>query len=98
MIMCSLHYGHPGRDAMLSMIEGIWWPRIHREVIDQALFCKQCLHSGKKLKYVLKQKQKGKLPEVKEPHKEVALDFAGPFQIAKKRKNYLLESIDHFSR
>ena len=34
MIMCSLHYGHPGRDAMLAMIGDIWWPRIHREVID----------------------------------------------------------------
>ena len=29
MIMCSLRYGHPGRDAMLAMIEEIWWPRIH---------------------------------------------------------------------
>ena len=33
-IMCSLHYGHPGRDAMLAMIEDIWWTRIHGEVID----------------------------------------------------------------
>ena len=26
MIMCSLHYCHPGRDAMLAMIGNIWWP------------------------------------------------------------------------
>ena len=38
----SLHYGHPGRDAMLSMVGDIWWPRIHREVIDQARLCDQC--------------------------------------------------------
>ena len=34
MIMCSLHYGHPGRNSMFAMIEDIWWPRIHREIID----------------------------------------------------------------
>ena len=49
-IMCSLHYGHPGWDAMLAMIEDIWWPRIYREVIDQARLCEQCLQSGKNLK------------------------------------------------
>ena len=36
MIMCSLHYGHPGRDAMLGMISEIWWPTIHRKLVDQA--------------------------------------------------------------
>ena len=87
MIMCSLHYGHPGRDAMLAMIEDTWWPRIHREVIDQARFCEQCLESVKKLKYMLKQKQIGKLPEAKEQNEEVALNFAGPFQNAKKEKS-----------
>ena len=45
----------------------------------------------------MKQKQIGKLPEVKEQNEEVALDFAGPFQNAKKRKNFLLVSVDHFS-
>ena len=97
MIMCSLHYGHPGRDAMLSMIEDIWWPRIHREVIDQARLCEQCLQSGKNLKNMLTQKQVGKLPDVTESNEEVALDFAGPFQNARKGKKYLLVSIDHFS-
>ena len=96
MIMCSLHYGHPGRDALLALIEDIWWPRIHREVIDQARLGEQCLQSGKKLKYMLKQKQIGKLPDVKELNEAVALGFAGPFQNAKKGKNYLLVSIDHF--
>ena len=97
MIMCSLHYGHPGRDAMLAMIEDIWWPRIHREVIDQAGLFEQCLESGKNLKYMLKQKQFGKLPEAKEQNEEVALDFAGPFQNAKKGKKYLLVSVNQFS-
>ena len=86
MIMCSLNYGHPGRDSMLAMVEDIWWPRIHREIIDQARLCEQCLESGKNLKCILRQKQIGKLPEVEQQNEEIALDFAGPFQNAKKRK------------
>ena len=95
-IMCSLHYGHPGRDSMLSMIADILWPRIHREVVDQARLCNQCLQSGKILKCILTQKQVGKLSEASEQNKEVALDFAGPFQNAKKKK-YFLVPIDHYS-
>ena len=97
MIMCSLHYGHPGRDSMLAMVEDIWWPRIHREIIDQARLCEQCLESGKNLKCTLRQKQVGKLPEVEQQNEEIALVFAGPFQNAKKGKNYMLILIDHFS-
>ena len=51
MIMCSLHYGHPCCAAMLAMEVDIWWPRIQREVIDQARLCEQCLQPGKNLKY-----------------------------------------------
>ena len=94
MIMGSLHYGHPGRDSMLAMIEDIWWPRIHREVIYQARLCEQCLESGRNLKCMLKQKE---LLEAKGLNKEVALDFAGPFPNAKKREKSLLVSVDHFS-
>ena len=97
MIMCSLHYGHPGRDAMLGNIVDIWWPLIHREVLDQARLCEQCLQSGKKLKCMLKQSQIGKITEVNVQNQEVALDFAGLFPNAKKGKNYLLVSLYHFS-
>ena len=87
MIVCSLHYGHPGRDSMLAMIKDIWWIRIHREVIDQARLCEQCLESAKILKCILRQKQIGKLPEVKQQNEEIALDFVGPSKTRKKEKN-----------
>ena len=97
MIMCSLHYGHPGRDAMLGMIGDIWWPRIHRETIDQARLCEQCLQAGKNLKCIQSQKEHGVIKTPKEQNEEIALDFAGPFQNAREGKKYLLVSIDHFS-
>ena len=71
MIMCSLHYGHPGRDAMLGMITDIWWPRIHRELLDQARLCEQCLQSGMNLKCMLKQGHIGKITEANEQNQEV---------------------------
>ena len=71
---------------MLAMTEDIWWRRIHREVIDQARVREQCLESGKDLKHMFQQ-NKGKKPEAKEQNEEVALDFAGLFQNAKKEKS-----------
>ena len=37
------------------------------------------------------------LPEASEQNEKVALDFARPFQNAKKGKKYILASIDHYS-
>ena len=76
---------------MLAMIEDIWWPRIHRGIIDQARYCEQCLESGKNLKCILGQKQIGKLPEVKQQNEEIALGFyitgrTLDFYIAQRRK------------
>ena len=82
---------------MLSMVADIWWPRIHREVIDQARLCENCLQAGKNLKCVLSQTANGKISVAKEQNEEIAIDFAGPFQNAKEGKKYLLVSIDHFS-
>ena len=46
---------------------------------------------------MFRQNQVGKVPEASKQNKEIALDFAGPFQNAKKGKKYLLVSIDHYS-
>ena len=70
----------------LRMITDIWWPQIHREVLDQARLCEQGLQSGKNLKCMLKQGQIGKITEVIEQNQEVVLDFAGSFQKRKKEK------------
>ena len=62
MIMCSLQDGHPGRDAMLSMVGDNWWARIYREAIDQASLCDQCLEAGESLKCIRNQEELGKIP------------------------------------
>ena len=85
-IMSSIHYGHPGRDTMLRYVADIWWPKIHREVINTAKCCEQCSEAGKNVKTLLKQSQFGEIPKSKEPNEEIALDFAGPFQNAEHGK------------
>ena len=95
--MSSIHYGHPGRDTMLRYICDFWWPKIHREVVTTAKCGDQCNTAGKNIKPLLKQKQFGKIPKPKKQNNEIALDFAGPFQNAKRGKKYLLVAIDNFS-
>ena len=48
--MSSVHYGHLGRDTMLRYISDMWWPKIHREVINTAKCCEQCSIAGKNIK------------------------------------------------
>ena len=93
----SLHYGHPGRDTMLETVSNVWWPRLHREVVNLAKTCPQCQTAGKNIKPLLTQKQFGKLPTVSELNQEIAIDFAGPFKNAFSAKQYLLVSVDHMS-
>ena len=96
-IIRSLHYGHPGRDTMLATVSNVWWPRLHREVVNLAKSCPQCQNAGKNIKPLLTQKQFGKLPKVSEINQEIAIDFAGPFKNAPAAKQYLLVSVDHLS-
>ena len=90
----SLHWGHPGRDQMLRQIIDIWWPKIHRDITLLIKTFPECRAAGKSIKPMLNQKQFGKLPTPKEVNEEIAIDFAGPFKIAKSSKQYLIVSID----
>ena len=86
-IMSSVHYGHLGRDTMLRHTSDIWWPKIHREVINTAKCCEQCSLTGKSVKPLKRQNQFGEMPKSVEPNEEIALDFAGSFQNAEYGKN-----------
>ena len=92
-----LHWGHPERDIMLQQISDIWWPRIHRDITLLAKTCPNCQKTGKSIKPLLKQQNFGKIPIPEEVNDEIAIDFAGPFKIARSSKKYLIVSIsdDH---
>ena len=73
-IFRSLHWGHPGSDAMLQAVAEIWWPRIHRDVVLLAQSCNQCQQAGKNLKTIIPQSKFGKLPAAENHNDEIALD------------------------
>ena len=49
-MLSAIHFGHAGRDAMLREAADVWWPRIHREIVEKAKSCQQCSQSGKNIK------------------------------------------------
>ena len=97
-ILRAIHYGHAGRDSMLREASDIWWPRIHREIVEKARNCRECQIAGKNLKCLKSQNEFGKIPEASEPNEEISLDFAGSFQNVNGKKIYLLVSVDNNSR
>ena len=96
-VLRAIHFGHAGRDAMLREASDIWWPRVHREIVEKAKTCTECQHARKNLKCLKSQNEFGKLPETHKPNEGIALDFAGPFQNANQKKKYLLVSVDNHS-
>ena len=96
-ILRAINYGHAGRDSMLREASDIWWPRIHREIVDKARNCRECQLAGKNLKCLKSQIEFGKIPEASEPNEEISLDFPGPFQNVNSKKKYLLVSVDNNS-
>ena len=61
-VLGAIHFGHAGRDAMSRDASDVWWPRIHREIVEKARNCSECQKADKNLKCVNSQKEFGKLP------------------------------------
>ena len=89
-VLRAIHFGRAGRDAMLREAADVWWPRIHREIVEKAKNCAECQKAAKNLECVNSQNEFGKIPEAKNPNDDISLDFAGPFQNAYIQKKYLL--------
>ena len=96
-VLRAIHFGHAGSDSMLRESADIWWPRIHREILEKARNCPDFQLAGKNLKCIKSQRESGKIPEAVEPNEEISLDFAGPLQNGISKRKYLLVSVDNHS-
>ena len=83
---------------MLQQTSDIWWPRIHGDITLLAKSCPNCQEAGKSAKPIIKQENFGKKPYPEETDDEIAIDFAGPFKIARSTKKYLIVSVDSKTR
>ena len=93
-MLTAIHFAHAGRDAMLREAAEVWWPKIHREIVEKANNCTECMKAGKDLKCLKSQKKFGTIPKAEKPNEDTSLDFAGPFQNAPKEKKYMLALVD----
>ena len=41
-VMARLHRTHPGQEAMVDAAQYLWWPKMHREIIDLCQSCRSC--------------------------------------------------------
>ena len=85
-MLSAIHFGHAGRDAMLKDAADLWWPKIHREIIEKAKNCAKCQRSVENLNCLQSQKKFGKLPKAENIKDEISLDFADFPKGAQKEK------------
>ena len=55
-VLDSLNLTHPGTAAMLNLSNHVWFPYIHRAIVQMAENCKHCTEQGKKLKIIIGKK------------------------------------------
>ena len=76
---------------MLREAADVWWPRVHREIVEKANKCLECIRAGKSLK-CLKVKKSSE-PKGDKPNTEILLDFAVPLQNEPNEKKFMLVSV-----
>ena len=96
--MARLHRTHPGQETMVDAAQYLWWPKMHREIIDLCQFCRSCLAYGKNLKTSKSFNSTERLPELSEANEELQIDLAGPMFDSKGKKLFIIAAIDRFSK
>ena len=55
-VLRRLHQGHPGQEAMLEVSNYLWWPHMHKDIVNMAEECRSCTRYGKNAIYIFFQK------------------------------------------
>ena len=97
-VLRRLHQGHPGQEAMLEVSNYLWWPHMHKDIVNMAEECTSCTRYGKNAKYLIPKNSAKPLPLLSQPGQELQLDYAGPLEDHKGKKIYLLVAIDRYSK
>ena len=56
-VLKRIHRGHPGQKAMLDVSKYLWWPYMHKDIVNRAEECRSCTRYGKNAKYVIPKKR-----------------------------------------
>ena len=93
-----IHRSHPEQEAMLDVSNYLWWPHMHKDIVNMAEECRSCTRYGKNAKSVIPKNASKPLPLLSQPGQELQLDYAGPLEDTKGKKIYLLVAIDRYSK
>ena len=94
----SLHLTQPGSAAMVDLCQHVWFPHIHRSIVQMTQNCRHCTEQGKNLKTISGKGQSFQMEPVAKPYEEVQIDFAGSLPDELNRDAYILVAIDKWSK
>ena len=69
-VLENLHLTHPGSAAMLDLYQHVWFPYIHRSIVQMNQSCKHCTEQDKNIKPRVGKKHSFQMEPVVEPNKE----------------------------
>ena len=81
------HRGHPGQEAMLDLSNYLWWPHMHKDIVNLAEEYRECTRYGKNAKNIIPKNSSQPLQLLSQPGQEVQLDYAGPLEDGKGKKS-----------
>ena len=97
-LLSRLHRSHAGQLAMVDAAQYIWWPRMHRDIVQLCKDCPQCTKFGKNLKANASLNSSNPLPLLSGPNEELQLDYADPLLDSFGNSMYILVAIDRYSK
>ena len=77
-VLKRVHRGYPGQEAMLDVSRYLWWPHMHKDIVNLAEECRSCTRYGKNAKYIIPKNATKPLPLLTQPSQEVQPDYAVP--------------------
>ena len=66
-VLKRIHRGHPGQEAMLDVSKYLWWPHMHKDIVNLAEECRSCTRYGKNAKYIIPKNATKPLPLLTQP-------------------------------
>ena len=78
-VLKRIHLGDPGQEAILDVLNYLWWPRM-QNIVSLAEECRSSTRYGKIDNYIIPKNATKPLPLLTEPSQQLQLDYAGALE------------------
>ena len=76
-VLKRIHRGHLGQESMLGVSRYLWWPHMHKDIVNLAKEFRTCTRYGKNAIYLIPKNSSKPLPLLTQPGHEVQLNYTG---------------------